>query len=105
MDKTVDPSIAASLEPLLSKFSQLKSFYRYYFGRCLSEQAQLVSPPYSRGRSTRYSDRMGDFSVTSHFPRTTKLRNSVPLKCFPLAYDLNCFKSRINRDLLPVGSV
>ena len=81
MDKTVDPSIAASLEPLTHcrNLASLSLFCRYYFGRCLSEQAQLVSPPYSRGRSTRYSDRMGDFSVTSHFPRTTKLRNSVPL--------------------------
>ena len=30
--------------------------YRYYFAKCSSELAQLVSLPFSRGRSTRYSD-------------------------------------------------
>ena len=38
----------------------LRLFYRYYFGRCLSELAHLVPLPYSRGRSTRYSDRLHD---------------------------------------------
>ena len=58
--------------------------YRYYFGRCSSELAQLVPRPYSRGRSTRYSDRLDDFSVTiprcdkdvyvnSFFPGTARL--------------------------------
>ena len=40
-------------------------FYMYYFGRCSSELAQMVPLPYYRGRSTRYSDRLHDFSVTS----------------------------------------
>ena len=85
------------------------------FGRCSSELAQLVPLPYSRGRSTRYSDRLHDFSVTiprcykdvcvnSFFPRTARLWNSLPIECFPLSYDLNGFKSRINRYLLTVGS-
>ena len=55
---TVGPSLAASLEfGTSSKCSQLKFFYRYYFGRCSSELAEMVPLPYSRGRSTRYSDR------------------------------------------------
>ena len=29
--------------------------------------------------------------------------NSLPIECFPLTYDLNGFKSRINRHLLNVG--
>ena len=85
------------------------------FGRCSSELAQLVPLPYSRGRSTRYSDRLHDFSVTiprcykdfcvnSFFPRTARLWNSLPIECFPLSYDLSGFKSRINRYLLTVGS-
>ena len=44
--------------------TSLSLFYRYYFGKCLSELAQLVPLPYSRGRSTRYSNRLHDFSVT-----------------------------------------
>ena len=57
--KAVGPSLAASLEPLVHcrNVASLSLFYRYYFGRCSSELAQLVPLPYSRGRSTRYSDR------------------------------------------------
>ena len=77
--------------------------------------AQLVPLPFSRGRSTRYSDRLHDFSVTiprcykdvyvnSFFPRTDRLWNSLAIECFPLTFNLNGFKSRINRHLLNVGS-
>ena len=118
--RTVGPSLAslaASLELLAhhQNVASLSLFYRYYFGRCSSELAQLVPLPYSRGRSTRYSDRLHDFSVTipkcykdvyvnSFFPRTARLWNSLPIESFPLTYDLNGFKSRINRHLLTVGS-
>ena len=82
--RTVGPSLAASLEPLAHRrnVASLSLFYRYYFGRCSSELAQLVPLPYSRGRSTCYSDRLHDFSVTiprcykdvnSFFPRTARL--------------------------------
>ena len=33
-----------------------------------------------------------------------RLWNSLPIECFPLTYDLNSFKSRINRHLLTEGS-
>ena len=113
--RTVGPSLAACLEPLAhcQNEASLSLFYRYYFGRCSSELAQLVPLPYSRGRSTRYSDRLHDFSVTiprcyknvyinSFFPCTTRLWNSQPVECFPLTYDLSGFKCRINRHLLTV---
>ena len=116
--RIVGPSLAVCLEPLArcQNVASLSLFYRYYFGRCSSELAQLVSLPYSCGRSTCYSDRLHDFSVTiprcykdvyvnSFFPRTAKLWNSLPIECFPLTYDLNGFKSRINRHLLTVGSL
>ena len=115
--RTVGPSLNASLEPLAHRrnVASLSLFYRYYFGRCSSELAQLVPLPYSRGRSTCYSDRLDDFSVTiprcykdvyvnSFFPRTARLWNSLPIECFPLTYDLSSFKSRINRYLLTAGS-
>ena len=44
--RTVDPSFAASLEPLVHcrNVASLSLFYRYYFGRC---SAELVPLPYS----------------------------------------------------------
>ena len=114
---TVVPSLAASREPLAHcrNVASLDLFYRYYFGRWSSELAQLVPLPFSRGRPTRYSDRLHNFSVTiprcckdvyinSFFPRTARLWNSLPIECFSLTYDLNGVKSRINRHRLTVGS-
>ena len=115
--RTAGPSLAASLEPLTycQNVASLSLFNRHYFGRCSSELAQLVPLLYYRGRSTRYSDRLHDFSVTiprcykdvyvnSFFPRTARLWNSLPIECLPLTYDLSGFKSRINRHLLTINS-
>ena len=104
-----------SLEPLAHSrnVASLSLFYRYYFSRCSSELTQLVPLPFCQRNSTRYSDRLHDFSVTiprcykdvnSFFPRTAELWNSLPIECFPLTYDLSGFKSRINRHLLTLGS-
>ena len=95
--RTVGPSLAASLEPLAHRrnVASLSLFYRYYFGRCSSELAQLLPLSFSRGRSTRYSDRLHDFSVTiprcykdvyisSFFPRIARLWNSLLIECFDL---------------------
>ena len=110
-------SCSTSLEPLAHhrNVASLTLFNRYYFGRYSSELTRLVSFPFSHGRSTHYSDRLLDFSVTiprcykdiyvnSSFSRIARLWNSLPVKCFPLTYDLNGFKSRINRHLLTAGS-
>ena len=115
--RTVGSSLAASLEPLAhcQNVASLSLFYIYYFGRCSSELAQLVPLHFSWGRSTHYSDRLHDFSVTiprcykdvyvnSFFPHTARLWNSLPIEYSPLTYNLNGFKSRINRQLLTVGS-
>ena len=96
---TAGSSLAASLEPLAHRrnVASLSLFYRYYFGRCSSELAQLVPLHYSRGRSIRCSDRLYDFSVNipkcytdvyvnSFFPGTA---NSLPIECFSLTYGLN----------------
>ena len=63
--RTVGSLLATSLEPLAHRRNVASSslFYRYYFGRCSSELAQLILLPFSQGRSTRYSDRSHDFSV------------------------------------------
>ena len=102
--RTVGLSLVASLEPLAHcrNITSLSLFYRYYFGRCSSELPQLVPLPYSRGRSTCYSDRLHDFSViiprrykdvsvNSFFPGTARFWDSLPIECFSLTYDLNGF--------------
>ena len=93
--RIVGPSLAASLERLAHRrnVASVSLFYKYYFSRCSSGLAQLVPRPFSRGRSTRYSDRLHDFSVTipscykdvyvnSFFPGTAKLLNSLPIESF-----------------------
>ena len=111
---TVGLSVAASLEPLGHRWNKtsLGLFYRSYFGRCSSEQAQMVLLPYPLGRP--YSDRLIDFCVTiprcckdfyiHFFPCPARRCNSLPIECYPLAYDLNVHKFRINRDLFTVSS-
>ena len=104
---TVAASLATSLKRLThhQNVASLNLFYRYYFGKCSSELAELVPLPHSRGRSMCYSDILHHFSVTitrsykevyvnSFFPRTARLWNSLPIKRFPLTYDLltaGCF--------------
>ena len=47
--RTVGPSLTASLEPLAhhQHVASLSLFYRYYFGGCSSELAQLVPLAFS----------------------------------------------------------
>ena len=93
--RTICPWLAASLEPLAHRrnVASLRLFYRYYFGRCSSELAQLIPLPFSLGRSTHCSDRLHEFSVTirrcyndiyveSLFPLTTRLWSSLPMLSF-----------------------
>ena len=109
--RIVGPSLL-SREPLAHRrnVASLSLFHRYYFGRCSSELAQLFPSSFFRGRYTCYSNRLHDFPVTilrcykdvyvnSFFPRAARLWNSLPIECFPLTYDLNGFKSRINRPI------
>ena len=80
--RTVGPSLAASLESLghCRDVASLSLLYRYYFGRCSSELAQLVPFPYSRERTTLFSDRLHDFSVL------------IP-RCYKDVYGNNFFSS------------
>ena len=112
--RTVGPLLVAFLEPLAHRrnVASISLFYRYYFDRCSSG---LVPLPFSSVRSTRYSDRLYDFSVAipicykdvylnSFFSHTARPWNSLPVQYFCLNYNLNGFKSRINRRLLSAGS-
>ena len=72
LQKQICKTVGPSFEPLAHyrNVASLSLLYRYYFGRCSSELAQLVTLLFSRGRSTHYSDRFHDFSVT--IPRCYK---------------------------------
>ena len=113
--KTLGPSLAASLEPLVpcQNVASLSLFYRYYLGRCSSELAQLV-PLLKGGLLVILIDCMisvtllwcyKDVYVNSSFPHIARLCNSLPIECFPLTYYLSGFKSIINRHLLTVVSL
>ena len=64
--RTVGPSLATSLEPLTHRqnVTSLSLSYSYNFGKFSSELAQLIALPFSRGRSTHYSDGLYDFSMS-----------------------------------------
>ena len=75
---------------------------------------QLFPIPFPCGRSIRYSDTLHYFSarisrcykddyVNSLFPGPARLWNSLPMECFPLTYDVNGFKSKVNRHLSTVS--
>ena len=93
--RTVGPSLAASLEPLIHRrnVARLSLFYTYYFSRCSSELDEIVPLSYSRGTSARYSDKLHDISVTipCFFPCTARLWDSLSTECFPFCYDLHGF--------------
>ena len=63
----------------------------------------MVPLPFSRARSTCYSDRLHDFSVTIPSMSTASFL-ALPIECFPLTYGLSGFMSRINRHTLTVGA-
>ena len=103
--RVVGPSLVASFEPLShhGNVASVSLFYSYYSGWCSSELAELVPLPYSWGQSTCYCDGLHDFSViiprcfkdvcnNCFFPHTARSRNSLPIECFPLTYDLSGFK-------------
>ena len=73
----VGPSHATSLETLAHHLNvaSLSLFYRYCFGRCSSELAQLAPLPFSWGRATHYSDRLHEF--LSPFLDNTKMSIST----------------------------
>ena len=103
---------------LSSKCSQLKSFYKYYFGRYSFEQAELVPVLILVGALgaslailldciiffISIPRCFKDIYVNSLFPGAATLSNSLPVECFLLNHDLNGFKLKINGNVLSLGS-
>ena len=117
MYTAVTPAHSASLESfiydLLWKYGPSKSAGRYYFEKCSSELTKLNLLPYSRGGSSRYSDRLHSFSLTiirggyytnSCFPYTVYLWYSLPTERFSVTFHLDCFELRGNTHLIPLDS-
>ena len=86
------PSLAASLEPLAHRrnVTSVTLFYRYFFGRCFAEPAQLVPLLFSRGRSTRYFDKLQDF--LSPFLDVTRTSMSTVSFLAPLALEFLTYR-------------
>lgn len=109
----VGPELASGLHSLAHRrdVASLSLFYRYINGRCSDELYQLAPPLKQFARVTRQACKAHiltvkvpacnkNFYSSSFFPRTAKLWNSLPNTCFPTQYDLQSFKSNVNRFLL-----
>ena len=108
----VGPALAANLQPLSHRrdVASLSLFYKYYNGHCSKELASLVPSTKIHSRVTRHSIKSHPFSVT--VPKCSKNFHSflehqffgicffhLALSCFPDSYNLQSFKSSVNRYL------
>merc|ERR1711954_428911 len=111
----IGDNLFKTLQPLSHRrnVASLSLLYRYYSGKCSEELHQLVPPPKAFGKDTRLAvhtrqnhphaldapDSMICFHADSFFPRTVKLWNSLSSGCFPLSYNIDKFKKRVNQHL------
>lgn len=85
VSKVVGPALAVSLETL-AKSNQSKVFSVGITLQCYSKLAKLV--PLADGRSTSYSNRLHDFSVTIHVKRMYILKVSSHKKALEFSNTL-----------------
>ena len=108
----VGDALFSKLEPLSHRrnVASLSLLYRYYYGKCSEELHSLVPVLYKFPRRTRFSEInhphylsvpivSRKFHEQSFFPRTIKMWNLLPTDCFPVEFNLNTFKSRVNLHL------
>ena len=90
--------------------ANISLFYKYYYGKCSSELADLVPPKRVTVASTRFSVHMHCHTVnypmcstkfyqSSFFLCTAALWNSLTNLCFPPDYDHTACKGRVNKFL------
>ena len=104
MCRTVALLFVVSLEPVTHRqnVASLSLFYRFYFGRCLSELPELVPLPITGplvGLHNFYVIIRRCFKdICQHFfSRTARLWSFLSAKYFPLTCHVYGFKSRVNR--------
>ena len=111
----VGDELFSTLQPLSQRrdVASLALLYRYFHGECSEELQAMVPPVKVFPRNTRLASSVKtnhryfldipfinrQFHAASFFPRTAQLWNELPFSCFPVSYNLNLFKSRINRYL------
>ena len=94
--------------------ASLSLFYRYFHGRCSGELHESVPRGRTFSRRTRFALECEThphylnipyirtkFHAESFMPRVSKLWNKLPSTCFPAEYNLQTFKSRVNKHLCP----
>ena len=102
--KTVVPSLATSFEPLAHRQNVAKLSLNwlnwFHFLILEGDLFVILIDCMTSATIPRWCKDVYDYSV---FSPTARLWDSLPMECFPLTYDLNGFKYRINRHLLTVG--
>ena len=108
----VGEELFASLQSLSHRrnVASLSLFYRYFYGKCSDELHLLVPPVRDFPIRTRFAKSSEahphflkiatprcKFHSDSFFPRTAAMWNSLPPECFPPEYNLDLFKSRVNK--------
>ena len=109
----IGPQLSLKLQPLSHRrnVASLSLFYKYFHGHCSAELERLVPSRKVFPCDTRLAARAHEFTVdeplitkdyrrTSFFPRTSSLWNSLPAECFPTTYNLQSFKSSVNKHLI-----
>ena len=100
--KTIDPLLASSLKLAVNCWN--KSSLRSCFGISSSELAEVIPLPYFHGQFFCYSNMLHDFSVIiwsfceDLHVKFFLFQTTRSLK--PLIYNLNGFKSKVNRHVL-----
>ena len=113
--RLVGDELFKTLQPLSHRrnVSSLSLLYRYFYGKCSSELHAMVPKVLKFNRRTRLAVSVADnhphflnipfskqeFHSQSFFPRTAALWNKLPSYCFPPSYNLEFFKSQVNRHL------
>ncbi|VEN62601.1 unnamed protein product [Callosobruchus maculatus] len=93
------------------RVADLSLIYRFYDGRCSSELSRIITPKAVRTRNTREALRAHPYQVEVLTPRTSLIQhsffwrastlwNQLPGNLFPDGYNLQRFKSIVNRHIL-----
>ena len=107
-----NPELTRHLDSLehRRKVADLCLYYRYYYGKCSSELANLIPPKAVSARRIRLTEAGHQHRVNlqtprtslyrdSFFWRTTSLWNGLPPHIFPEQYNLQRFKKNVHRHL------